>query len=155
MVVCPLAVLDNWAKEFARFAPDIPVVTYYGTKEERAEIRRTQMAMDEVDLEFYRGRATSHAAAMAAAAAAAPSKGKGKGKEKAAGSSKEAGIGDIDEDASEDDEVDIDYNLAKNLLESFKGQAGMVGPVGTMLADMGIRLPRDESDDEDEAEGSK
>ena len=82
MVVCPLAVLDNWAKEFARFAPDIPVVTYYGTKEERAEIRRTQMAMDEVDLEFYRGRATSHAAAMAAAAAAAPSKGKGKGKGK-------------------------------------------------------------------------
>ncbi|KAM5545483.1 hypothetical protein V8D89_000521 [Ganoderma adspersum] len=82
MVVCPLAVLDNWAKEFARFAPDIPVVTYYGTKEERAEIRRTQMAMDEVDLEFYRSRASSHAAALAAAAAAAPSRGKGKGKSK-------------------------------------------------------------------------
>ena len=42
MVVCPLAVLDNWAKEFARFAPDIPVVTYYGTKEERAEARRQE-----------------------------------------------------------------------------------------------------------------
>ncbi|PIL34554.1 hypothetical protein GSI_03332 [Ganoderma sinense ZZ0214-1] len=82
MVVCPLAVLDNWAKEFARFAPDIPVVTYYGTKEERADIRRTQMVMDAVDLEFYRSRATSHAAALAAAAAAVPSKGKGKGKGK-------------------------------------------------------------------------
>lgn len=71
---------------------------------------------------------------------------KGKDKETAGESSKEAGA---NEDASGDEEVDIDYNLAKNLLESFKGQAGLVGPVGTMLADMGVRLPRDE-DDEDE-----
>lgn len=77
-------------------------------------------------------------------------KGKGKGKEKAAGRLEE--VDDTEEDASEDDdEVDIDYNLAKNLLESFKGQAGMVGPVGTILADMGIRLPRDESDDEQDS----
>lgn len=75
-------------------------------------------------------------------------KGKGKGMEEAPGSSKGADIDDMEEDSSEDDEVDIDYNLAKNLLESFKGQAGMVGPVGTMLADMGIRLPRDESEDD-------
>lgn len=78
-------------------------------------------------------------------------KGKEKGKEKAAGSSKEAEIEDMEKDESEDDEVDIDYNLAKNLLESFKGQAGMVGPVGTMLAEMGIRLPRDESEDEEDS----
>lgn len=71
-----------------------------------------------------------------------------KGKERAAESSKGLEIDDMEEDESEDDEVDIDYNLAKNLLESFKGQAGMVGPVGTMLAEMGIRLPRDESEDE-------
>ena len=92
MVVCPLAVLDNWAKEFARFAPDIPVVTYYGSKEERAEIRRTQMAMDEVDREYYRGTSTSQAAALAAAA---PSKGKAKGKGRTAarGSSKARGRG--------------------------------------------------------------
>nr|VWO94954.1 Uncharacterized protein [Ganoderma boninense] len=116
MVVCPLAVLDNWAKEFARFAPDIPVVTYYGTKEERAEIRRTQMVMDAVDLEFYRSRATSHAAALAAAAvAAAPSKRKGKGKgngkaaargpSKARGRGRPAGRGRAtrDDDSSEDE----------------------------------------------------
>ncbi len=115
MVVCPLAVLDNWAKEFARFAPDIPVVTYYGTKEDRAEIRRTQMVMDEVDLEFYRNRSTSHAAALAIAAAAVPSKGKGKGKGKAAarGRSKARGRGrgratgrgrtTRDDDSSEDE----------------------------------------------------
>ncbi|CAN8104974.1 unnamed protein product [Discula destructiva] len=62
--------------------------------------------------------------------------GKGKGKAEAA-----------DQHGSEDEGVDIDYNLAKNLLESFKGQAGVMGPVGTMLADMGLRLPRDEDDD--------
>lgn len=78
-------------------------------------------------------------------------KGKGKEKENAAGPSKGAGADDMEEDESDDDEVDIDYNLAKNLLESFKGQAGMVGPVGTMLADMGIRLPRDESEDDEDS----
>lgn len=71
---------------------------------------------------------------------------KGKGKEKAGEPSH---VDEVEEDVSgEDEEVDIDYNLAKNLLESFKGQAGLVGPVGTMLADMGIRLPRDEDDEE-------
>ncbi|KAI1793755.1 SNF2 family N-terminal domain-containing protein [Ganoderma leucocontextum] len=112
MVVCPLAVLDNWAKEFARFAPDIPVVTYYGTKEERAEIRRTQMVMDEVDLEYHRRSSTSHAAAMAAPT---PSKRKGKGKGKATarggpktrgrGRGKATGRGRTtrDEDSSEDE----------------------------------------------------
>lgn len=70
---------------------------------------------------------------------------KGKGKERAV---------EAEEEESADEEVDIDYNLAKNLLQSFKGQAGLMGPVGTMLADMGIRLPRDE-DDEDEADGKQ
>lgn len=75
---------------------------------------------------------------------------KGKGKEIATGPSQDAGTDEYDEEASGDEEVDIDYNLAKNLLESFKGQAGLAGPVGTILADMGMRLPRDE-DDEDES----
>lgn len=74
----------------------------------------------------------------------------GKGKEKATGSSKEVVEDEPEEDGSEDEEVDIDYNLAKNLLESFKGQAGLVGPVGTILADMGIQLPRDEGDEDEE-----
>lgn len=74
-------------------------------------------------------------------------KGKGKGKEKAGEPSKDED--NLEEGESEGDEVDIDYNLAKNLLESFKGQAGLVGPVGTMLADMGLRLPRDEGDEDD------
>ncbi|POS76631.1 hypothetical protein DHEL01_v204968 [Diaporthe helianthi] len=70
---------------------------------------------------------------------------KGKGKEKEVS---EIAVSREFEDESGDEEVDIDYNLAKNILESFKGQAGMVGPVGTMLAGMGIQLPRDEGEEE-------
>ncbi|KAI3392242.1 hypothetical protein diail_5962 [Diaporthe ilicicola] len=70
-----------------------------------------------------------------------------KGKSRAGESSEKIARDGMD-DESEAEEVDIDYNLAKNILESFKGQAGMAGPVGTMLADMGIRLPRDEGEEE-------
>lgn len=50
------------------------------------------------------------------------------------------------EDASEDEEAEIDFNLAKNMLESFKSQGGASGPGGNMMSLMGMRLPRDESD---------
>lgn len=50
------------------------------------------------------------------------------------------------EDSSEDEDAKIDFNLAQNLLESFKSQGGMSGPGGNMMNLMGIRLPRDESD---------
>ncbi|KAK6064424.1 ecdysoneless-like protein [Seiridium cupressi] len=57
--------------------------------------------------------------------------------------------GHEDEDEeSGDEEVNIDYNLAKNLLESFKGQAGMAGPAGNILGMMGMKLPRDEDDEQ-------
>jgi len=52
---------------------------------------------------------------------------------------------------SDDEDMELDdeqYRLAKNLLESFKGQAGMAGPAGNMLSSMGIRLPRDERDED-------
>ena len=61
-----------------------------------------------------------------------------------------AGPGDSKTDPGEDedsgDDIDMDYHLAKNLLESFKGQAGMAGPVGNILGMMGLSLPRDEGD---------
>jgi len=56
------------------------------------------------------------------------------------------GDGDSDEEETELD--DEQYRLAKNLLEAFKGQAGMAGPAGNMLGSMGIRLPRDERDED-------
>lgn len=45
---------------------------------------------------------------------------------------------------SDTDDVDIDYNLARNLLESFKSQHGTAGPGGNLLGLMGMRLPRDD-----------
>ena len=64
-------------------------------------------------------------------------------------------VANSDDDESSDDEaLDIDYNLAKNLLESFKSQGGMAGPAGNILGMMGIQLPRDE-DDEEQASSSR
>ncbi len=73
-------------------------------------------------------------------------------KEKGEGPSKAGPAGKEGKDADEDsdDDVDIDYNLAKNLLESFKSQAGMAGPAGNLLGLMGMSLPRDEEDADDE-----
>ncbi|EOO02573.1 putative regulatory factor sgt1 protein [Phaeoacremonium minimum UCRPA7] len=57
----------------------------------------------------------------------------------------------LDEEQDSDaEEVDVDYNLAKNLLESFKSQAGVAGPAGNILGMMGLRLPRDEDDDRED-----
>lgn len=50
------------------------------------------------------------------------------------------------EDDDDDEVVEIDYNLAKNLLEAFKGQGGMAGPAGNMMGMMGVNMPRDEPD---------
>lgn len=44
------------------------------------------------------------------------------------------------------DDVNIDYNLAKNLLESFTSQHGAAGPGGNLLGLMGMRLPRDDDE---------
>ncbi|KAK4988603.1 hypothetical protein LTR66_007268 [Elasticomyces elasticus] len=57
---------------------------------------------------------------------------------------------DLEELSSDDEHEtnDVDVNLARNLLESLKGQGGMAGPVGNMMGLMGIRMPRDENDQE-------
>ncbi|KAI2627500.1 SGT1-domain-containing protein [Hypoxylon sp. NC1633] len=60
------------------------------------------------------------------------------------------GQGTNNREESGDEEVDVDYNLAKNLLESFKSQAGMAGPAGNILGMMGLQLPRDEDEDEED-----
>lgn len=59
---------------------------------------------------------------------------------------------DDEQDSQEDgEEIDIDYNLAKNILESFKSQAGLAGPAGNILGLMGMgSLPRDEGGEDDE-----
>ncbi|KAG0647300.1 ecdysoneless [Hyphodiscus hymeniophilus] len=61
------------------------------------------------------------------------------------GKGKSSSVKDDSEEES-DEEVNVDFNLAKNLLESFKSQAGMAGPGGNLLGMMGMQLPRDEGE---------
>ncbi|KAL0578022.1 hypothetical protein V5O48_003972 [Marasmius crinis-equi] len=54
-----------------------------------------------------------------------------------------------DEDEDNDlGDANIDYNLIKNFLESFKSQGGLSGPVGNLAGRLqpGWKLPRDEGD---------
>ncbi|KAI0036959.1 SNF2 family N-terminal domain-containing protein [Vararia minispora EC-137] len=39
LIVVPASTLENWVREFAKFAPSIKVQTYYGKKDERGELR--------------------------------------------------------------------------------------------------------------------
>ncbi|KAF8893799.1 SNF2 family N-terminal domain-containing protein [Infundibulicybe gibba] len=41
LIVVPSSTLENWCREFARFAPSISVQTYYAGKEERVGLRQT------------------------------------------------------------------------------------------------------------------
>lgn len=61
----------------------------------------------------------------------------------------------MEEDKEESGESDdgredhMDVNLVKNLLESFKSQAGRAGPGGNLMGMMGVNMPRDEEQKED------
>ncbi|KAI9706991.1 MAG: hypothetical protein M1820_004579 [Bogoriella megaspora] len=43
LIAAPLSTTSNWVDEFHRWTPDIPVVLYHGSKDERAEIRRKHL----------------------------------------------------------------------------------------------------------------
>ena len=53
---------------------------------------------------------------------------------------------DDDQESSDDEYLDEDYSLAKNMLESFKSQAGVSGPAGNLMGMLGVQMPRDEHD---------
>lgn len=57
----------------------------------------------------------------------------------------DVGPGDVELSSDDEDHNDVDLGLAKNMLESFKGQAGLAGPAGNMMRAMGVNMPRDES----------
>ncbi len=46
LVIVPSSVLDNWMREFSVFAPDLAVVSYYGSQGERHEIRNELRSME-------------------------------------------------------------------------------------------------------------
>ena len=53
LVAAPLSTLNNWIEEFSRWTPEIRTVLYHGSKDERAEIRRAEMKMqDQKKFEF-------------------------------------------------------------------------------------------------------
>lgn len=41
LVVVPASVVSNWEREFATFAPDLHIMKYHGSMEERLELQRT------------------------------------------------------------------------------------------------------------------
>ncbi|TKA69890.1 hypothetical protein B0A55_07521 [Friedmanniomyces simplex] len=61
----------------------------------------------------------------------------------------DVGPGDGDLSSDDEDYNDVDLGLAKNMLEAFKGQAGMAGPAGNLMKALGVNMPRDEADGED------
>jgi ATP-dependent DNA helicase len=46
LVVAPLSTLCNWRREFQRWAPDIPVILYHGSPDERGVLREGIMDPD-------------------------------------------------------------------------------------------------------------
>jgi hypothetical protein len=44
----------------------------------------------------------------------------------------------------DDEDDDVNINLAKNLLEALQGQAGNAGPAGNMLSMLNLRMPKDD-----------
>ncbi|KAI9260746.1 SGT1 protein-domain-containing protein [Phascolomyces articulosus] len=54
------------------------------------------------------------------------------------------------ENEDEDAPVDINLNLVKNILESYKSQQGLPGPAGNILGQFGIVLPADQEEEEEE-----
>ncbi|EMF08951.1 SGT1-domain-containing protein [Sphaerulina musiva SO2202] len=51
--------------------------------------------------------------------------------------------------SDEEEFNDVDLDLAKNMLEAFKGQAGMSGPAGNLMKALGVSMPRDEGGDDE------
>ncbi|KAJ5161606.1 Helicase C-terminal [Penicillium capsulatum] len=53
MIAAPLSTVSNWVDEFKRWAPDVEVVLYHGSKAERAAIRQKQMKLkDQGNFDF-------------------------------------------------------------------------------------------------------
>lgn len=73
-----------------------------------------------------------------------------KGKEKAIEETEEIGPGDEELSSDDEDFNDVDLDLAKNMLEAFKGQTGMAGPAGNLMRALGINMPRDEDRSDEE-----
>ena len=52
LIVAPLSTIENWKREFNRFAPSLPCKVYHGSKETREEIRQKDLPVT-VDLKEF------------------------------------------------------------------------------------------------------
>ncbi|XP_012289056.1 lymphoid-specific helicase [Orussus abietinus] len=52
LIVVPLSTLPNWTSEFKRFAPKVPVVVFYGNKQEKLALRQSVKQKVHVDGNF-------------------------------------------------------------------------------------------------------
>jgi len=52
LIVAPLSTIENWKREFNRFAPSLPCKVYHGSKEAREEIRQKDLPVT-VDLKEF------------------------------------------------------------------------------------------------------
>lgn len=119
-----------------------------GEEDEAEEFRKVVAAMDAElreagALELDPKVKAEKPAAVSEDAARTGDKGKGKEIQKEDLTKKQ------EWESESEEEMDIDFNLAKNLLESFKSQAGMAGPGGNLMGMMGMKLPRDEGEEEE------
>lgn len=106
MIVCPLSVLNNWAEEFARFAPDIPVFMYHGPPEHRAELRRKHFVFEECDMEYQQTMNMHSVVAPTAppkTSLSARGKGRGRGRPRGRGAQTKSSRRKQDDSDSEED----------------------------------------------------
>lgn len=47
--------------------------------------------------------------------------------------------------------MDVDFNLVRNLLESYSSQEGLAGPASNILQSLGVHIPEEESEGATEA----
>ncbi|KAJ5667050.1 hypothetical protein N7507_002914 [Penicillium longicatenatum] len=66
------------------------------------------------------------------------------GKQQKLSSGDDTSKGKDAEGAVDDDDENVNINLAKNILESLQGQAGTAGPAGNLLSMMGLHMPKDD-----------
>ena len=52
LILGPLSTVTNWVNEFARWTPELPVVMYHGTPQERGRIRRQELKGDSKGSKF-------------------------------------------------------------------------------------------------------
>ena len=50
LIIVPSSTLDNWLREFSRFAPSLIVVSYYGSQAERQMLRYDYKGREDLDV---------------------------------------------------------------------------------------------------------